>query len=66
MKWTLNLSTSNYEEPIDPETSDSGEIQKSESERSLINGTILDKQNMGYLISYARIVSIRVAFIPKN
>ena len=30
----LNLPTSNYEELTDPETSDSGEIQKPESERS--------------------------------
>ena len=37
MKWMLNLPTSNYEEPTDPEASDSGEIQKPESERSPIN-----------------------------
>ena len=36
MKRMLNLPTSNYEEHTDPETSDSGEIQKSESERSPI------------------------------
>lgn len=35
-------------------------------EKVSIPGTILDKQSMGSLIPYARIVSIRVAFIPKT
>ena len=44
----LNLPTSNYEEPTDPETSDSGKIQKSESERSPIRSSTTSQPSVDW------------------
>lgn len=55
MKWMLNLPTSSFEEPTDPEANGPGEIQRSESEQSPIGNT--DADESAKLISYERFES---------